>query len=141
LTALRDDDVEAVREALEENPRAASDPLLETRFHGPPICAAVHLGCSPQIISLLLDYGANVNTTDLHGVPPLSILCSVPSWRSELAQGHLAEEAARSERRSTSVEKLLLASGADRTFKDESGRTAVELARAAGNDHLVQALT
>jgi len=41
-----------------------------------PLCAAVRLGCGPQIIKLLLDHGATVNAIDAKGRTPLSILKS-----------------------------------------------------------------
>jgi len=40
----------------------------------PPLCAAVRLGCGPEIIELLLAHGAAVDAPDAKGRGPLDIL-------------------------------------------------------------------
>lgn len=73
LSALQCWDVVGVRQALETDRECAQFPFWE---HGlePPLCAAVRLGCGPEIIELLVDHGAAVNSVDSKGRGPLDIL-------------------------------------------------------------------
>jgi len=75
MWALQCWNVEGVHQALAEDPEAAQFPFWE---HGleQPLCAAVRLGCGPQIIKLLIENGAAVNAVDAKGRTPLSILKS-----------------------------------------------------------------
>mmetsp|Transcript_119428 Transcript_119428/g.207364 ORF Transcript_119428/g.207364 Transcript_119428/m.207364 type:complete len:338 (-) Transcript_119428:162-1175(-) len=72
MQALMSKSVELVRSALLDDPFAAQRPLLEK--YEPPLCAAVRLENGPDIIELLLDYGADVNAADCNGQTPLRIL-------------------------------------------------------------------
>lgn len=62
-----------VRLALENDPECAQFPFWEHALE-PPLCAAVRLGCGPEIIELLLAHGAAVNAVDAKGRAPLDIL-------------------------------------------------------------------
>lgn len=42
----------------------------------PPLCAAVRLGCSTEMVELLLEHGANVTDVDASGRTPLGLLSS-----------------------------------------------------------------
>lgn len=136
LVALRSNSVEAVQKALDEDPQAARSPILDEGFVGPPLCVALSLGCGSAIVALLLSRGADVNVTDSRGRSPLSILCSRPSWRSDIAEGCLDEEAAGMEESSSLVARQLLRAGANAASQDSAGMCAVSLALASGNRHL-----
>eukprot|EP00929_Paragymnodinium_shiwhaense_P062259 TRINITY_DN31088_c0_g1_i1.p1 TRINITY_DN31088_c0_g1~~TRINITY_DN31088_c0_g1_i1.p1 ORF type:complete len:379 (-),score=55.80 TRINITY_DN31088_c0_g1_i1:572-1708(-) len=77
LSALQRDSVGDVRNALLHEPQAARLPFFEADVE-PPLCCAVRLRCQGEIISLLLDHGADVHATDVKGRTPLSILSVAP---------------------------------------------------------------
>lgn len=85
LTALMNRNFDAVEQALQEEPESAGTPFWNHDVE-PPLCAAVRLLCSAEIISLLLAYGAEVNGEDFHGRTPLMVL---RSSRLEAAQTSL----------------------------------------------------
>jgi ankyrin repeat protein len=68
------------------------------------------IGGHPAIVKLLLAKGAKVNLTDEFGMTPLLYAAAIDFG-------------------DTSVLEQLLAAGADRTAKDEKGRTASDLAK------------
>jgi len=73
LAALQCWDLGGVRQALEEDSECAQFPFWEHALE-PPLCAAVRLGCGPEIIELLIAHGAAVNAVDAKGRAPLDIL-------------------------------------------------------------------
>lgn len=73
LKALRQDSVDRVREVLHANPDAIWCPPLDYSVD-PPLCVAIELGCSPAVIKLLLDRGADVTAESVQGHTPLSLL-------------------------------------------------------------------
>lgn len=73
LSALQCWDLGGVRQALQDDPECAQFPFWEHALE-PPLCAAVRLGCGPEIIELLIDHGAAVNALDAKGYAPLDIL-------------------------------------------------------------------
>jgi hypothetical protein len=73
LSALQCCDLGGVRQALEVDPECAQFPFWEHALE-PPLCAAVRLGCGPEIIELLIARGAAVNALDAKGRAPLDIL-------------------------------------------------------------------
>lgn len=73
LSALQCWDLGGVRQALEEDPECAQFPFWEHALE-PPLCAAVRLGCGPEIVELLITHGAAVNAVDAKGRAPLDIL-------------------------------------------------------------------
>jgi hypothetical protein len=73
LSALQCWDLGGVRQALEVDPECAQFPFWEHALE-PPLCAAVRLGCGPEIIELLITHGAAVNAVDAKGRAPLDIL-------------------------------------------------------------------
>jgi len=108
--------LEGVRQSLEEDPEAAQFPFWE---HGleQPLCAAVRLGCGPQIIKLLLEHGAAVNAVDAKGRTPLSILKSDNCRWGALP---LNDDGA-------CIENMLLQAGAqESTVSDDADTTASE---------------
>jgi len=73
LAALQCWDLGGVRQALEDDPECAQFPFWEHALE-PPLCAAVRLGCGPEIIELLINHGAAVNAVDAKGRAPLDIV-------------------------------------------------------------------
>jgi len=73
MYALSMDSLELVRLALAADPEAATLPFFEHECE-PPLCCAVRLQCSVEIVSLLLDYGADVHDIDIKGDTPLQKL-------------------------------------------------------------------
>jgi len=95
--------------ALLEEPESARTPFWNHDVE-PPLCAAVRLFCSAEIISLLLVHGADVNCEDFHGLSPLTVL---RSSRLEAAQTSSAQGFD-----STAVEQALLNAGATGAAND-----------------------
>jgi len=141
-----------VRSALEEDPEAARLPLMQPRFEW-PLCAAIRLGCSEDIVMLLTQNGAKVDVTDEKGQSPLQLLSSGVTRKivraihtdcPEIIPG--TTEWAEWMRESTAqfevcVAMVLLIAGADpeACHGDPRGeqRSSLELGRRAGKDHLV----
>jgi len=155
MQALLHQEIKEVRKQLQEEPEAANMPFFE---HGvePPLCCAVRMGCSPDILGLLLEHQADVNATDVHGRTALTLLCSLAPRAEESAvmrqwlsvpgspfEGlgeamsplHQAEEAC-----ILGCAVRLLAAGADSLLPDSQGATAVSLAHKSGNKALVSLL-
>lgn len=63
LQALRGDSLVEVKEALEQDPDAAWKPLWEQNAEL-PLCFAVRSSCDPEILQLLRDHGAGVDSED-----------------------------------------------------------------------------
>jgi len=88
MQALCSDSFEEVGAVLADDLEAAWIPFWEQDAE-PPLCFAVRHACSPQIVELLLETGANVNAVDSKGKTPLTLLrlaenqplqhCLVPS--------------------------------------------------------------
>ncbi|CAK0792023.1 unnamed protein product, partial [Prorocentrum cordatum] len=142
---------ERVRRALGADPHAAKVPFLERRFDW-PLCAAVRLGCSEEIVRLLTAHGAKADVTDALGHSPLQLLSSraeanITSGLANAMRGLLgADEWAAQLRESLAqlelgVAAALLTAGADPEACHgdpcRGHRSAAELARRARQDHLV----
>lgn len=139
-----------VRRVLEADPEAAKLPFLEQRFEW-PLCAAIRLGCSEEIVRLLTENGAEADVTNGMGLSPLQVLSSgahailaAPPLDLRAAPG-TAEWTARmrelAAERELGVATALLRAGADpEASYGGPGRghpSSLELARRAGKDHLV----
>jgi len=117
LCAFHEDSIDTVRSVLERDTHAATSLFWEHDVE-PPLCSAVRLGCSPEVVGLLLDHQADVDGLDSRGRTPLAIL----AWRSAQStwQGSnfcdsrtLTSEADEEEKRHRTIEKLLVKAGAD----------------------------
>eukprot|EP00403_Amphidinium_massartii_P046014 CAMPEP_0178469054 /NCGR_PEP_ID=MMETSP0689_2-20121128/53231_1 /TAXON_ID=160604 /ORGANISM="Amphidinium massartii, Strain CS-259" /LENGTH=227 /DNA_ID=CAMNT_0020096117 /DNA_START=73 /DNA_END=757 /DNA_ORIENTATION=+ len=70
--AIEKGDVDLLREALAEDPEAATLPLFE--LWEPPLCVAARFAGPAAVLQELIEHGADVNATDLYGHSPLHIL-------------------------------------------------------------------
>jgi len=131
LKALRLDSFDHTREALLEDPAAAKNVFFD---HGlePPLCCAARLDCDTRIFKLLLKYQADVSAVNKQGFTPLAVLSSMSS-----AKRSADLDAGRWQGRSYAIAEMLMSAGADPTSTDPGGQCPSELARAAGNKHLV----
>lgn len=77
-----------VREAIEEDFRAASFPFWSHNIE-PPLCLAVRKQCKAEIISFLLEHGADKDARNVKGQCPADMLQSFArrdDWYIELAK-------------------------------------------------------
>jgi hypothetical protein len=143
-----------VRSALEADPEAARQPLMGPRVEW-PLCAAIRLGCSGDIVRLLTQNGAKVDVTNREGQSPLQMLSSGAAKVMRALTTDLREtipgtdEWAEWMRQSTAqfeqfelgVAMVLMRAGADpeACHGDLGGEqcSSLELAQRAGKGHLV----
>jgi len=151
LLGLQRNCLKQVRLAIEASPEAAKEPFWEPRFEW-PLCVAIRLGCSEEIVRLLIESGAKVHVTTIDGQSPLQLLSAgsektvfsdplmnmwetpgEDDWTERLRLSVAEFELA--------VATALLDAGADpREVHDGSSRgdcSSLELARRSGKDHLV----
>lgn len=83
--------------------------------------APLHLACYPENAEFLLKAGADINLLTNSGDSPLHILASDGSERSEVIQ-------------------YLVAQGANKTLKNSSGRTALDIATMRSDRRNIQLL-
>jgi ankyrin repeat protein len=134
LDAIWDGDVEAVRESLQNDPRLANSIQKEL----PPL----HWACrpaNPEIVSKLLEFGADPNSSTEDGETPLHIAAYEGSDACvQLLLDSGADVSATTEDGKTplmsaaqtglSIVRSLLAAGADPLSRDSGGRTALHWA-------------
>lgn len=106
MKALHRNAVDQLYSVLSDDPEAAQQPLWEENVE-PPLCAAVRLNCSPEIIELLLDNGADVNAKDLAGQTPLMICRNIKRF-SDFKVDILGASMGGTQRCSGRVEELLM---------------------------------
>ena len=85
-------------------------------------------GNYPQIVRLLLEYGANLNTRDNEGRTPLHLV-SDSRWGDLWLSARLE------------IARILLSHGADVDVEDEKGRTPLQAAFASGQTEMAQLLS
>jgi len=96
MDALKRNDLDLVSEALESEPESARLPFWDHNAE-PPLCAAMRLGCSLNIVDLLLKSGADVKAQNFACENPLDVL-KATTWRAVAS--------------SAEIEELLLSAGA-----------------------------
>jgi len=110
-----------------------------------PLCAALRLGCSEEIIRLLTEHGAKVDVTDNFGQSPLQLLSSgveanITDARINDMRGLLGFDGW-AEQFELGVATALLIAGADpEACPGDPGRghhSSLQLARRARKGHLV----
>eukprot|EP00930_Biecheleria_cincta_P062320 TRINITY_DN477_c0_g2_i3.p1 TRINITY_DN477_c0_g2~~TRINITY_DN477_c0_g2_i3.p1 ORF type:complete len:383 (+),score=62.05 TRINITY_DN477_c0_g2_i3:79-1227(+) len=135
--ALLHGSLKDVQSALESEPDAAFLPIFECNAE-PPLCCSVRMGCSEQVVQLLLQHGARVDVEDRHGQTPLMLLSSTPS-NYPPAFFDFASDAGNSGRqRSLNIAKILMDAEADSASLHRHLLSCVDLAYQAGNSHLVR---
>jgi len=117
LRALHEGSTDSVRRALEQDTDAATSLFWEHDVE-PPVCAAVRLGCCPEVVGLLLEHQADANGVDNRGRTPLAILASRSAQNcmqgSSFCDSRTATaQADAKEARHIAIEKLLIEAGAD----------------------------
>jgi len=121
LRSLHENSIDAVQSVLEEDTHAATSLFWEHNVE-PPLCTAVRLGCSPEVVGLLLEHQADVDGLDVCGRTPLAILASRSAqgcWqgpnfgdsRRASAQADAVDE------KHMTIEKLLIQAGADQNHR------------------------
>lgn len=151
MRGLERNSLKQVRLAIEESPEAAKEPFWEPRFEW-PLCAAIRLGCSEEIVRLLIENGAKVHVTSVDGQSPLQLLTGtgkntftddpfmnmmeiprMDEWTDQVRQSVVQFE--------LGVATALLDSGADPgAIHGDPGRghcSSLEIARRSEKDHLV----
>lgn len=138
LTAIHNDDMEALRLALIKNPQAMT--LADKGKKNTPLHFAAFRGRS-RAAAMLLERGAPVNSENLDGNTPLSYAAwwgDEPTTRIIIERGgrinhrnHLGETPLHLAVRGAKIEtvKLLLKCGADVGIKDNEGNTPLAVAR------------
>mmetsp|Transcript_10014 Transcript_10014/g.26592 ORF Transcript_10014/g.26592 Transcript_10014/m.26592 type:complete len:400 (+) Transcript_10014:149-1348(+) len=166
LHALIMNDPMLVSTALAQDPDAAIMPFMDHDWE-PPLCSAARLGCSTEVVSLLIRHGASINGLDSRGRTPLGLVSSTSRheprssagsefhaiWRDfeggtdRSSDAHifgatrLHDAQLLQDAPAISVAGLLLEARADpmSALDGDAGRciSCVELAEVAGNDTLV----
>jgi len=148
MRALHTDSAEAVRNICEKDAEASRGLFWDDGCE-PPLCVAVRARCSPEVVSVLLQYGADANAVGPDGLSPLAILASLPcsschdawAWPGfNIAQGSSAERNRREELCMTLAD-LLLSAGAHAAAIDDYLRLPGDHALMAGNAFLLPRLT
>lgn len=80
MRALQKKDLDMVSKALEADPECARLPFWDHNVE-PPLCTAIRLGCTQDIVTLLVKFGADVQARDFKGQSPLEVL-SATTWRT-----------------------------------------------------------
>jgi len=160
--AIQTNDVALVRTILDSEPEAAWFPIPDCPSAEPPLCYAARTCCSEEIMRMLLDAGADVNVTDIHGSSALVLLGEAAS--AESAQEPLNHSASpgpwalsfmvfvgdaplvsqvlplpempESEAKRLRLASLLLAGGADPDLAEALGRRPADVAEGAGHRRL-----
>jgi len=157
LDALLRDDARQVRIVLDRDHEAANEPFVDHAWE-PPLCAAIRLHVSEEIVELLLRYGASVHATDVHNKTPLEVLsslidpannplrmkCHVPldvfPWKKS-HEDPVKIQSLALKKWSVTVARHLTLAGADATsIKHGSIESALQMARQNGNLFLVEFL-
>jgi hypothetical protein len=73
MRALQANSAALVQEAIRADPEVSRFPFWDHKFE-PPLCFAVRRKCKVEILELLLQHGADLDATDIHGQTPASIL-------------------------------------------------------------------
>lgn len=84
LEALQSRSANRVRVVLQQDPKAAKEPFWDQCLDL-PLCFAVRLRCSPTIVKLLLQHGADPDAEDSHGCSPIDIAWKPPPWETNNA--------------------------------------------------------
>jgi len=142
LKCLKSKDVVKVRAYLAAEPEAISQYFWESDGFEPLLCVAIRLGCPPDMVELLSQYGADATACNKFGYSPLTLLASMPAESPEPSKPLFFERAIKSENAKQHIEvaRLLIEAGADPQALDAKKRSAAVLAKEAGNTALANFL-
>jgi len=115
LRSLHEDSIDTVRSVLEQDIHAATELFWEHDVE-PPLCSAVRLWCSPEIVGVLLDHQADVDGLDSRGRTSLAILASYAAqscWQGSCDSRTATSQADVEGNKHMAIEKLLIQAGAD----------------------------
>eukprot|EP00929_Paragymnodinium_shiwhaense_P110517 TRINITY_DN7760_c0_g2_i1.p1 TRINITY_DN7760_c0_g2~~TRINITY_DN7760_c0_g2_i1.p1 ORF type:complete len:303 (+),score=56.72 TRINITY_DN7760_c0_g2_i1:148-1056(+) len=73
LAALKGGDSEVLRSLLEAQPSILRAPSFDA-YNEFPLCWAIRSRRSPEIVQMLIDYGADINERDASGATPINLL-------------------------------------------------------------------
>mmetsp|Transcript_13712 Transcript_13712/g.27040 ORF Transcript_13712/g.27040 Transcript_13712/m.27040 type:complete len:356 (+) Transcript_13712:52-1119(+) len=155
MEALQRNNKEGVACILKDDPQAAYEPFWDHEAE-PPLCCATRCGCDSSIVEALLRHGADVEVLDARGRTPLTILSSTFSGYEAMTLGTPEREELFGPSPGTrplgcqlpqwhdpaqcsiAVAKTLMANGANPRNPDAAGAYPLDVAKATGNNHLVQ---
>jgi len=115
LRSLHEDSIDTVRSVLEQDIHAATELFWEHDVE-PPLCSAVRLWCSPEVVGVLLDHQADVDGLDSRGRTSLAILASYAAqscWQGSCDSRTATSQADVEGNKHMAIEKLLIQAGAD----------------------------
>lgn len=147
MRALWEDRLELVEAALAGDPFAAAAPFSENRFD-PPLCSAIRLACSADVVRALIKCGAHVDAPDVTGRDPLTLLCAKRQVDEVSAASRSAQRFVRNPfqpmrpiERSHALQlaTVLLSAGADPEAPTRNC-SALDLLDAAGHERLARLL-
>merc|ERR1719238_2591202 len=90
MRCLESRDVQRVRSCLGEEPQAISQFFWDCGFE-PALCFEMRCGCSPEMVRLLLQHGADAVACGKLGYSPLTCLASLPLPRASPILGAIAD--------------------------------------------------
>jgi len=150
VRCLEGNDVEEVRAYLAVEPEAVAQYFWDGDFE-PSLCCAVRVRCSPDIVRLLLQHGADATLWDKFGNSPLTRLASLPMESCPPTDAFFMQAApvikmtvaavdstAAALQQTTEVARLLIDAGADPQAFDAKDHSAIALAKGAGNAELAR---
>lgn len=127
LVCLKSRDVKRLSACLAAEPQGIPQFFWECDFE-PVLCCAVRLGCSPDIVRLLLQHGADPCACGKFGHSPMTCLASDAIGVGTGFKQHVE------------VARLLIEAGAHPQSTDASGRFPVTVCKAAGHTKLAKFL-
>jgi len=140
--ALIKHSADMVRKAIQDDPEAVSQCFMDHHCE-PPMCCALRVQSSVEIVKLLIENGADVHATDMMGRTPLIVLCTVATtWPNMVTMQQVRTGALDrcQKQRQLAVAAALVDAGANPWQCDTHGRNAIEICRKAGIRHLVRFL-
>jgi len=125
-----------VRQVIQDDPEAISQCFMDHHCE-PPLCFALRVQSSVEIVKILTENGADVHATDMMGRTPLMVLCTVATTGPSVQQVRMGVWDKCQKKRHLAVAAALVNAGANPWQCDTKGRNAIEVCRDAGIRPLV----